>query len=115
MPNTVREDSKPRPGPSVAAVVEDIVGCKWTLHVLAQVRGGVARPGQLVRTADGLTTKALNERLAKLVRYGVLERVAYAEVPPRVEYRLTPFGKKLNTVLDAIAALQADVDATRAS
>lgn len=98
--------------PSVRAIVEDLVGCKWTLHVLQQVRAGVHRPGQLVRTTDGLTRKVLYERLAKLVRYDVLERVAYAEVPPRVEYHLTPFGVRLNTVLDAIDALQRDVDAS---
>lgn len=96
--------------PSVRAIVEDVVGCKWTLHVLQQVRAGVHRPGQLVRTTDGLTRKVLYERLAKLVRYDVLTRVAYPEVPPRVEYRLTPFGERLNTVLDAIDALQCEMD-----
>ena len=50
------------------------------------IRGGVTRPGQLVRTAEGLTTKVLNERLSKLVRYGVLEKISYPEIPPRVEY-----------------------------
>ncbi|MCC6164326.1 MAG: helix-turn-helix transcriptional regulator [Acidobacteria bacterium] len=96
--------------PSVRAIVEDVVGCKWTLHVLEQVRAGVHRPGALVRTTEGLTRKVLYERLAKLVRYGVLVREAYPEVPPRVEYHLTPFGERLNTVLDAIDALQRDVD-----
>ena len=96
--------------PSIRRIVEDVVGCKWTLHVLAQVRAGVNRPGALVRTAEGLTTKVLNERLAKLVRYGVLEKQSFPEVPPRVEYRLTPMGERLNGVLDAIEALQDDVD-----
>jgi DNA-binding HxlR family transcriptional regulator len=99
--------------PSIRAIVEDVVGCKWTLHVLAQVRAGVNRPGALVRTAEGLTTKVLNERLAKLVRYGVLEKQSFPEVPPRVEYSLTALGERLNGVLDAIAALQDDVDRAR--
>lgn len=90
--------------------MENVVGCKWTLHVLAQVRAGVNRPGRLVRTAEGLTTKVLNERLAKLVRFGVLEKVSYPEVPPRVEYRLTPLGQRLYGVLDAIAELQQERD-----
>ncbi len=94
----------------ISEIVEDVVGCKWTLHVLEQVRRGVTRPGRLVRTAEGLTTKVLNERLAKLVRYGVLEKVSYREIPPRVEYRLTPLGMRLNDLLDGIAALQDDVD-----
>ncbi len=102
--------ARPTDRPKVRAIVEDVVGCKWTLHVLQQVRAGVTRPGQLVRTTDGLTRKVLYERLAKLVRYDVLERVAYPEVPPRVEYRLTPFGERLNGVLDAIDELQQELD-----
>ena len=103
----------PKKRPSIGRIVEDVVGCKWTLHVLAQVRAGVNRPGALVRTAAGLTPKVLNERLTKLVRYGVLEKQAFPEVPPRVEYSLTPLGERLNCVLDAIAALQDDVDRAR--
>ena len=49
----------------------------------------------------------LNERLSKLVRYGVSEKQSFPEVPPLVEYRLTSLGERLNGVLDAIAALQA--------
>lgn len=97
----------------IRRIVEDVVGCKWTLHVLAQVRAGVNRPGKLVRSTEGLTTKVLNERLAKLVRYGVLSKTSYPEVPPRVEYELTPLGMRLNSLLDAIDALQRDVDDAR--
>lgn len=99
--------------PVVSAVVEDILRCKWTLHVLGQVRAGVNRPGQLARTAPGLTTKVLNERLVRLLRNGVLTKVAYSESPARVEYYLTPFGVRLNTVLDAIDALQHELDRNR--
>jgi DNA-binding HxlR family transcriptional regulator len=47
------------------------------------------------------------------VRYGVLEKQSFPEVPPRVEYSLTPLGERLNGVLDAIEALQDDVDRAR--
>lgn len=100
----------PSGAPTISEIVEDVVGCKWTLHVLAQVRAGVTRPGRLVRTAPGLTTKVLNERLSKLVRHGVLRKISYPEIPPRVEYQLTTLGSRLNVVLDAIASLQNDVD-----
>ena len=89
-------------------MVEDIVGCKWSLAVLGRVREGVRRPGALEASLPGLSAKVLNERLRKLVRYGILERMAYAEVPPRVEYRLTAFGTRFAGVLDAIAELDAD-------
>ena len=72
---------------TVTEIFEQCVGCKWTLHILANIRKGVHRPGQLERTADGLTTKVLNERLVKLVRFGILNKISYPEIPPRVEYR----------------------------
>ncbi|MEZ6095225.1 MAG: helix-turn-helix domain-containing protein [Pirellulaceae bacterium] len=86
------------------------MGCKWTLHVLEQIRSGVVRPGQLERTADGLTTKVLNERLAKLTRFHIVERESFPEIPPRVEYRLTDFGQSFVKILDQIKDLQGQVD-----
>lgn len=87
-------------------MVEDVVGCKWSLAVLGLVRQGVRRPGAMEHAIPGLSKKVLNERLRKLVRFGVLEREAYPEVPPRVEYRLTTFGKRFNSVIAHIAALE---------
>lgn len=94
--------------PPLEKIVEGCLGCKWTLHVLAQVRAGVCRPGALERSAPGLTAKVLNERLVKLVNFGILERTAYPEVPPRVEYRLTAFGKRFVDVLDQLERLRAE-------
>ena len=93
-------------GPSAHEMVESIIGCKWSLQVLSQVRNGTNRPGAMVRTTEGLTTKVLNERLAKMLRFGILEKVSYPEIPPRVEYRFTEFGRRFLKVLDAIEALQ---------
>jgi DNA-binding HxlR family transcriptional regulator len=90
--------------------VEDIVGCKWSLCVLELVQDGVTRPGAMQRKIRGLTTKVLNERLKKLTRFGILSRQIYAEVPPRVEYELTPFGKRFGRLLDDIRALQQSLD-----
>lgn len=95
--------------PDVADVFENVVGCKWTIHVLAQIRGGVRRPGELVRTADGLSTKVLNERLAKLVRFGVLDKTSFPEIPPRVEYDLTPFGNRIALILDEVHKLKREM------
>ncbi len=88
-----------------ARMVEDIVGCKWSLTVLSLVTSGVTRPGAMQRRVQGLTAKVLNERLRKLLRFGIIEREVFAEVPPRVEYRLTHFGKRFGDVLESIAKL----------
>lgn len=92
--------------PDVRRMVEDIVGCKWSLGVLDAVKQGIRRPGAMEHHIEGLSKKVLSERLAKLVRYGILERRAFAEVPPRVEYSFTPFGQRLCEVLDRIDELQ---------
>jgi DNA-binding HxlR family transcriptional regulator len=96
--------------PTVARMVEDIVGCKWSLAVLGAVRSGVCRPGAMEHAIEGLSKKVLNERLNKLVRFGILEKQAYPELPPRVEYRFTPFGDRFLGVLDGIDALQREIE-----
>jgi DNA-binding HxlR family transcriptional regulator len=96
--------------PSVAGMVENIVGCKWSLSVIALVRDGVNRPGAMEHAIPGLSAKVLNERLRKLQRFGILDKRAYPEIPPRVEYSLTPFGARFVGILDQIAALDAQMD-----
>lgn len=96
----------PRPGAGAARMVEDIIGCKWSLTVLGLIASGVSRPGAMQRHVAGLTAKVLNERLRKLLRFGIIERHVFAEVPPRVEYTLTPFGRRFEGVLKEIAALE---------
>ena len=87
-------------------MVESIIGCKWSLTVLSLVRRGVCRPGEMEHAIDGLSGKVLNERLSKLVRYGILDKATFAEVPPRVEYRMTAFGNKFIALLDEVDLLQ---------
>jgi len=104
-----RKKTAPEP-PRTARMVEDIVGCKWSMCVLGLVSRGVARPGAMQKSVHGLTAKVLNERLRKLVRFGIVERQVFPEVPPRVEYHLTPFGRRFGRVLDAIAELEREIE-----
>lgn len=99
-------NSVPPPAKSVHGMVENIVGCKWSLTVIDQVRSGVRRPGAIEHSVPGLSQKVLNERLRKLVRYGILAKESFPEVPPRVEYSLTDFGERFAGVLDAIRRLE---------
>ncbi len=96
--------------PRVARMVEDVVGCKWSLCVLELVNRGVVRPGAMQRSFRGLTAKVLNERLKKLTRFGILSRQVYAEMPLRVEYELTPFGRRFTRLLDDIEALEQSLE-----
>lgn len=92
--------------PTVKYIVEHTLGCKWMLEVLRLIRTGVNRPGAMTRTTRGLTTKVLNERLSDLIKFGIVEKIAYPEIPPRVEYVFTDFGSKFVEILDMIDNLE---------
>lgn len=92
-----------------ARMVESIYGCKWSLTVYQLLADGVTRPGEMVRSVEGLSTKVLNECLRKNMEFGILERNVFPEVPPRVEYAVTPFGEKFLRILDELEKLQEEI------
>jgi DNA-binding HxlR family transcriptional regulator len=73
---------------------------KWTLLVLLALSRGVNRFSTLERSLAGISPKTLSERLQSLEEAGIASREAYAEVPPRVEYTLTPMGQELMRLID---------------
>jgi len=93
-----------------ARMVEAIYGCKWSLTVYRLLANGVNRPGEMVRSVDGLSTKVLNDCLRKNLDFGIINRVAYPEIPPRVEYEITAFGRKFIRILDQIENLQHEIE-----
>lgn len=96
---------------SVAEMVENIIGCKWSVHLLRLVAEGHRRPSALLRASPGLSAKVMNERLRKMLRYGILQRVVHGEKPPlEVEYHLTRFGKRFLRIIEEVRKLQAAVD-----
>ncbi len=98
-------------GPSKSAqMVETIYGCKWSLTVYQLLAHDIKRPGEMVRAVEGLSTKVLNQCLKRNVEFGILERISYNEVPPRVEYNVTAFGRKFMKVLDEIEKLQQSIE-----
>jgi len=93
-----------------ARMVETIYGCKWSLTVYQLLAHDINRPGEMVRNVEGLTTKVLNQCLKRNVEFGILEKQIYNELPPRVEYQVTPFGKKFLAILEQLEQLQQDID-----
>jgi DNA-binding HxlR family transcriptional regulator len=95
---------------SSARMVEAIYGCKWSLTVYQLLAAGVNRPGEMVRNVEGLSTKVLNQCLKRNVEFGILDKVIYNELPPRVEYQVTEFGEKFLAILEQLEALQDEID-----
>jgi len=93
-----------------ARMVETIYGCKWSLTVYKLLSHGINRPGKMVKSVEGLTTKVLNNCLKKNLEFGILERISYNQVPPKVEYKVTPFGVKFMKILKSLEELQKDID-----
>ena len=81
----------------------DIVGDRWTLIILRDLRFGMTKFSELLANSPGLPPRILSERLKKLVEHGLVERVVYSEHPLRAEYRLTDKGRSLQPVMEAIA------------
>ncbi|ONI75894.1 transcriptional regulator [Kribbella sp. ALI-6-A] len=75
---------------------------KWTAMVITVLADGPQRFGDLRTALDGISGKVLTETLRDLERDGMLIRTAYAEIPPRVEYELTPLGR---TLIEPLAVL----------
>ena len=96
--------------PTVGQMMESVVGCKWSLTVIDLIRHGVNRPGKMEHAIEGLSDKVLNERLRKLLHFGIINKQNYNEVPPRVEYSLTLFGNRFALILDEIQALQSAIE-----
>lgn len=76
---------------------------RWTILVVRDLLGGTKRFGELRESLPGISPKTLTDRLRSLEADGLVERQAYAEIPPRVEYSLTPAGRTLEPVLAALA------------
>ena len=87
-----------------ASRVFDLIAHKWTVTIIHHLHkaNGPIRFRQLQRLVEPITQKELTKRLRELERSGLVHRTVFAEVPPRVEYRLTDLGA---TLIPALAAL----------
>lgn len=75
---------------------------KWTAMIVIALDAGPLRFGAIRETVDGISGKVLTETLRDLERDGILARTMYNEMPPRVEYELTPLGESLRPPLTAL-------------
>lgn len=79
-----------------------MISDKWTVLILRDLLTGTKRFGELKKSLAGVSQKVLTAQLREMEENGLVERTVYAEVPPRVEYSLTPLGQSLQPIMDAM-------------
>jgi DNA-binding HxlR family transcriptional regulator len=79
-----------------------VIAGRWKMVILYHLFEDTQRFSSLRRAIPGVTQKMLTQQLRELERDGVVSRRVYAEVPPRVEYSLTPLGRSLEPVMTAM-------------
>jgi DNA-binding HxlR family transcriptional regulator len=90
---------------SVTCAVEStlaVIGGLWKVLILRELMSGTKRFNELHRALNGVTHRTLTQQLRQLEAHRVIRRKVYRQVPPKVEYSLTPLGESLKSVLDAM-------------
>ena len=81
-----------------------LIGDKWKVLVLRDLMPGTKRFSELRKSVGDVSQKVLAAQLRDMEKSGLVHREVYAEVPPRVEYSLTPLGRSLKSILDSMWA-----------
>ncbi|MCA9895023.1 MAG: helix-turn-helix transcriptional regulator [Anaerolineae bacterium] len=96
------QKANPYVGDCPSRQILNLIGDKWTTLVIGLLDGHTMRFSELRRRIGGISQKMLTQTLRNLERDGLVERTVYPEVPPRVEYSLTPLGETLTGPLSAL-------------
>lgn len=91
----------------VARLIRDslaLLQSKWSVDVLLALGEGTLRYHELLHELDGISEKVLTQTLRQMERDGLIGRRVHAEVPPRVEYALTPLGATMAAPMKSLAA-----------
>lgn len=92
-----------RPVPEEVRQAAGLLERRWTVSILWATYEGASRFNELKQSVGEIPPTTLAQRLLELEEAGILERHVVDARPPRVEYRLTPLGDRLKTVVDALS------------
>lgn len=98
----IKTNSQPHGCASVQTTLK-VVGGKWKPLILFLLSSGTLRFGQLRKNINGITQKMLAQELRKMEKDGLISRKVYPQVPPKVEYTMTAYGKTLVPILKSMS------------
>jgi DNA-binding HxlR family transcriptional regulator len=98
----MRGNVKESPDYCAIEVAMEVLGGRWKLAILKQLLAGTQRFGQLQRAMPSITQRMLTRQLRELEVDGLVARRVYQQVPPKVEYSLTPVGSSLKKIADLL-------------
>ena len=81
----------------------NIIGGKWKILIIWQLKDSPKRYGELKKSLPGVTHKMLTQQLRELEQDEIISRKVYSEIPPKVEYNLTLLGKTIIPVIDLLS------------
>ena len=84
------------------ATAQSLISGKWAVLILLYLEDGPIRFNELLRKMPKMTHATLSVQLKSLEEYGLVRRVQYESIPPKVEYSLTDIGKKFHPVVAAM-------------
>lgn len=85
------------------ATTVDLIGNKWKLLIMRELLKGTQRFNEMHRAVEGISQKVLTQNLRKMEEDGIITRVIFAEVPPRVEYSLSELGNSLRPIINSMS------------
>lgn len=96
----IRKTKEFIPGNCPVVYCMNIIGGKWKPSVIHMIRTDRNRYSILLKNITEISKQTLTNQLRELEADGIIERIIYAEIPPRVEYKITAFGETLLPIID---------------
>lgn len=100
--STIRKTKDFTPGNCPVVYCMNVIGGKWKPSIIHMIRTDRNRYSLILKNITEISKQTLTNQLRELESDGIIERIIYAEIPPRVEYKITPYGSSILPIIDSM-------------